>query len=237
MSRAANEFRTGYSSAFRAYLDEPGEQTLHAAYELGREAVRRELGILDLAVVHHEALATALRGAADGDDAERLARAAADFLLESLSAFEMLQRGFREAREAALLERRHASMLRRLSSLLADASLAFDAAGSLEEMLQLVAEQARELTGAASCVVVVDDGAAHVEVASHPERDEPRRDLDVSTLCPLTALDGRELGSIRLLNDEGRAFSELDEAVLVHLAQMTSAAVERVRLYERRAPR
>ena len=237
----AHEFRTGYASAFRAYLEDPGERTLHAAYELGRDAVRRELGILDLAGVHHEALATALRQAADGDDAERVARTAADFLVESLSAFEMLQRGFTEAREAARLERRHAAMLRQLSSLLADASLAFDAAGSLEEMLQLVAEQARELTGAASCVVVVDDRAAPVEAASHRDADDPARPgapEDGGRLtAALTALDGRELGSIRLLNDGERDFTELDEALLVHLAQMTSAAVERVRLYERRAPR
>jgi hypothetical protein len=236
-----NEFRTSYISAFRAYLDDPGERALQAAYELGREAVRRELGILDLAAVHHEALATALRPAEDGDDVQRVARAAADFLVESLSAFEMLQRGFREAREAALLERRHASMLRQLSSLLADASLAFDAAGSLEEMLRLVAEQARELTGAASCVVVVDDRAARIEAASHRDTDDPARvgapDGDGRLTAALRALDGRELGSIRLLNEQERDFSELDEAVLVHLAQMTSAAVERVRLYERHTPR
>ena len=226
MSAGANEFRIGYASAFGAYLDEPSERTLHAAYELGREAVRRELGILDLAAVHHEALVEALRRAGSEDDVERVARAAADFLLESLSAFEMLRRGFREAREAALLERRHASMLRQLSSLLADASLAFDAAGSLEEMLRLVAEQARELTGAASCAVVVDDGAGRVEAASH--RDEDRAgapDAAATLTASLTTLDGRELGSIRVLNDHERDFTELDEAVLVHLAQMTSAAV------------
>jgi GAF domain-containing protein len=94
-----------------------------------------------------------------------------------------------------------------------------------------------DIGGTFTDVVAVEDGAVHVEVASHHEGEEPRRELDVSALCPLTALDGRELGSIRLLNEREHAFTELDEAVLAHLAQMTSAAVERVRLYASRAPR
>ena len=77
-----------------------------------------------------------------------MARAAGDFFLESLSSFEMVQRGFGEAREAARLERRQTEMSRQLSTFLADASLALDASDSLEEMLRLVAEQARELVGA-----------------------------------------------------------------------------------------
>jgi Phosphoserine phosphatase RsbU, N-terminal domain len=241
MSIGGNDFRAAYVSGFRTYLDEPGERTLRAAYELGRDAVRRDLSILDLAILHHEALADALRAGADGEEAERVVRAAADFLVESLSAFEMLQRGFREAREAALLERRHASMLRQLSSLLADASLAFDAAGSLEEMLRLVAEQTRELTRSASCAVSVELGASRVEVASSADADDSAPaaapGAGGSLEAPLTALDGQKLGSIRLLSEQERHFTELDEAVLVHLAQMTSAAVERVGLYDHRAPR
>jgi len=60
-------------------------------------------------------------------------------------------------------------MLHRLSTFLADASLALDAPGSLEEILQLVAEHARELVGAARCRVEIRlrDGAvigAHAEL-------------------------------------------------------------------------
>ena len=63
----------------------------------------------------------------------------------------MVQRGIREVHEAAALERRQADLLRQLSNFLADASLALGASDSLEEMLQLVAEQARELTRAETC--------------------------------------------------------------------------------------
>ena len=89
------------------------------------------------------------------DDRIARFRLAGDFFLESLSAYEMVQRGFSEARESASLERRHIEMSRRLSTFLADASLALDASNSLEEMLQLVAEQARELVGADCCVATV----------------------------------------------------------------------------------
>ena len=50
--------------------------------------------------------------------------------------------------------------------------------------------------------------------------------------APLTTLDGREIGWIQLLGDGDADFTEVDEAMLAHLAQMTSATVERVRLYD-----
>ena len=269
-SAAQNELRRSYAAGLQAYLRDPKERTLRAAYELGREAVTRELDVLDLALVHHEALAAALR-AADVADLERLTRSAGDFLVESLSAFEMIRRAYTEARDAAALERRQASMLRQLSSLLADASLALDM-GSLDEMLRLVAEQARELTGAACCVaVLVGTGGPEVEaaaldddehaaafaesaglpalagvvraagrpvrmsgeeLASHPAA----RHLDLRggwLAAPLTTLDERQIGWIQLLAGAGAEFTEIDEAVLAHLAQMTSATVERARMYSR----
>jgi hypothetical protein len=269
---ARNKLRRSYTSGFHAYLRDANERTLRAAYELGREALTSGLGVLDLALVHHEALASALREA-EVDDLERITRQAADFLLDSLSAFEMVQRAFEEARDAAVLERRQASMLRQLSSLLADASLALDASGSLEEMLQLVVEQARELTRATCCAaaLVGPTGAPEVEVAAYEDTDDRAASFvrsDLSALArlagsgrgairmsreelardpawrdgdpaggwlaaPLTALDGRELGWIQLLGDRDAEFTEVDEALVAHLAQMTSASVERIRLYDR----
>ena len=268
-SAAQNELRQSYAIGLQAYLRDPNERTLRAAYELGREAVTRELDVLDLALAHHEALAAALR-AADPDELERLTRSAGEFLVESLSAFEMIRRAYTEARDAAALERRQASMLRQLSNLLADASLALDA-GSLDEMLRLVVEQARELTGAACCVAMLvgpeveaaafDDEDEHAaafvesagvrmlagvldsaaravrmsgdEVAAHPDS----RGLDLNGAgwlgAPLTTLDERQMGWIQLLAGAGAEFAEIDEAILAHLAQMTSATVERARMYSR----
>jgi GAF domain-containing protein len=47
----------------------------------------------------------------------------------------------------------------------------------------------------------------------------------------LTALDGSELGAIQLFDKHSGAFTADDEAALVHLARMASAAVDRARLY------
>jgi hypothetical protein len=269
-------FRAAYASALADYLADPSEGPLRIAYELGREAVSRRLSVLDLAVAHQEAFVSVLVGASGSTETQQVTRAAGDFFLESLSAFEMVQLGFREAQEAARLERRQTEMSRQLSTFLADGSLAREAYHSLEEMLRLVAEQARELVDAECCVATVaaPGRSRAAEAASYSEAD--RRwtgfvqwlDLfaiyrvirlaggsvriageELTALPPfrtavadrplrgwlaasLTALDGSELGAIQVFDKQDGSFTESDEAVLIHLAQMASAAVERARLYQ-----
>ncbi len=67
-------------------------------------------------------------------------------------------------------------------------------------------------------------GLAHLHAAGSPP---PRGWIAAS----LTALDGGELGAIQLFDKREGAFTGEDEAALVHLAQMASAAVDRARLY------
>ena len=275
MSPLAGPFRTAYTSSLADYLREPTESALQAAYELGREGVGRQLSVMDLAVAHQDALLAALSGASDGADAQRITQAAGDFFLEALASFEMVQRGSDEVREAARSERRYTDLSRRLSTFLADASLALDARGSLGEMLQLVAEQARELVGGDCCVVTVAlegtprsaEGASYAEgdrrwtvfvqwldlravyrvlrlrggvarlageqlAGLPPFRAAPReRPLRSWLAVSLTALDGGELGAIQLFDKPGGAFAREDEAALIHLAEMASAAVDRALLY------
>lgn len=229
MSAIARTFQTEYAAAFHAFLGRRDEGQRRLAYELGREAVAGDLTVLDLAVAHHEALAAEL---AESEDAEDVATAAGDFFLEALSAFEMAQRVYRDGRARATLERRHAALLRQLSNFLADASLALGASDSLGEMLQLVAEQARELVGADRCRVVLASHAdtAPIEAISDAEGVSAR---GRSITTDLTALDGRMLGRIELAGKSDGEFTSLDEAVLTQLAQMASAAVERRALYRR----
>ena len=273
MTAVPPRFISAYGSAFRGYLGGGSEASLHAAYELGREAMAGGLSVLNLAVAHQDALLVTLEEATDLGAAERIARAAGDFFLESLAAFEMIQRGFREAQEAAMLERRHAEMLRQLSTFLADASVAVNASESVEEMLRLVAEQARELIDAEWCAVTLtsagERGPARAVSAStgagwaaEHEGAEPRTYRPALSLAPdfgqtkcspgadvdspeegpgggrlsaaLTALDGREVGSLKLRTTKRGSFSEVDEAVVRHLAQMISAAVERLGPYRHR---
>ena len=147
-----------YAVTFAEYVDVGGERSLRAAYELGREAVRQQLSVLELGGIHHRALALALRHRADPAEVEAVTRSAAEFFLEALSAFEMVQRGFWEATERARLEKNHAEQLRQL----AEASLALNATLSLQEVLQVLADRSRAIIGARFSV-------ARAAVASWPE--------------------------------------------------------------------
>ena len=273
-------FQSAYTAALADYVRAPTETALRDAYELGREAVHRELSVLDLAVTHQQALSAVL-ATASGSELQQAAAAAGDFFLESLSIFEMVQRGFKEARQAFLAERRTTDLSRQLSTFLADASLALEASDSLTEMLRLVAEQARELIGADCCVatVAVDGRPRATEAVFDPDGDRRWRRfsqwldlgaiyalvrssggsmrtnadevaglppvIDAATQPPIdgwlaasmTALDGSELGVLALYNKEAGAFTADDQAALVHLAQMASAAIERAGLYQNRDDR
>ena len=274
MNARIQDFVQRYREGFDAYLQDRDERALSGAYQLGRSAVADELSVLDLAATHQEVLLDRLGSGRDSRADEDVVRAAGDFFLESVSAFEVVRRALQDARETARVERRHATILRNLSTFLADASLALGASDSLDEMLQLVAEHARELTGA-------ERGIAHVTVdhdraATISEPPDPALETqfnELSTLyqalgppggslrlssaelerhrahhaltelpeatwkprgwlaAPLTALDGRELGLIQVFDKQEGDFSELDEALLMQLAQMASAAVERAQLY------
>ena len=271
-------FDTLYAAALADYLRDASEENLRTAYELGRQAVGRQLSVLDLAVAHHEALSSCCAGAVDVRILSESLGAAGDFFLESLASFEMVQRGLGEAREAVRAERRQIALSRQLSGFLADATLASDGSESLEEMLQLVAEQARELVGAECCLatLIVEGASRGVDAVSFLE-SEPRwkpfvRWLDLPAICAfvrprgesvrvgedelgrlpffaladterlvrgwlaasLTALDGGKLGLIQAFDKHDGDFTRDDEAALVHLAQMVSAAVERSAPYQRR---
>jgi serine phosphatase RsbU (regulator of sigma subunit)/anti-sigma regulatory factor (Ser/Thr protein kinase) len=145
VSTVREDFRDAYAAAFQEYVTgEAGEHGLERAYELGRTAVTKGLGMLDLTAIHHEVLAEALALATSTEEHRRAAQGATEFAMESLSTFEMAQRGFREAQEAVRLEQEHAQQLRAL----ADAALAITAARTVEELTELVTSDALEIVGA-----------------------------------------------------------------------------------------
>ena len=117
-----------------------------------------------------------------------------------------------------------------------------------------MAEQARELIGADGCLAtaVADGESPVIAAASFRELDadprillrsskfqEPSGESDTDgpshgvLAAPLRTLDGRDFGSIRVVEKKDGEFTEVDQAVLVHLAQMASAAIDRARLYGR----
>ncbi|HWY72015.1 MAG TPA: ATP-binding protein [Burkholderiaceae bacterium] len=96
MSVNIDRFGRSYHDALQSYLRDLGEEHLHRAYEMGRDALVGGLGILEVAAWHHLALRRVM-GIEEGTDRGRASEAAARFLAECLSPFEMSHRGTREA--------------------------------------------------------------------------------------------------------------------------------------------
>lgn len=100
MTSALSELTEQYTAALREYLAGGGERALERAYEIGRQVLTDGLGVLEMAALQHAALAAVLQHGQTADDAARTVTAAATFFAQSLSAFEMTHRGFREANAA-----------------------------------------------------------------------------------------------------------------------------------------
>ncbi|MBI4291704.1 MAG: hypothetical protein HY661_09520 [Betaproteobacteria bacterium] len=131
-----------YKKALQEYVSNECEEALHQAYEIGRQAVASNMGLLGLIDAHGDALVSVLRKTApDGDELARQVDAASRYLRESLSSFEMFHLRNQEA-NAAL--RRMNDMLEKEAKRVAHAL--HDQAGTLlaEAYLDL-AEIARDL--------------------------------------------------------------------------------------------
>ncbi|MEX0666876.1 MAG: SpoIIE family protein phosphatase, partial [Acidimicrobiia bacterium] len=247
-------------NSLRAYVLEPGEAGLQEAYELGRRAVREQLSVLELSAIHHAILATLLRPPANGQQLATVADALTAFFNESLSAFEMVQRGFGEVQKIALLEKQYADQLRSL----AEGSTALNSTFSSAEILWRLAELAPSLVDARLCLVIAapagDWSQAHV-AAAHPQHEmnlppgewlarlyakassgEARVPAEPQMLGELMPGDllvavlaelGTGHGLVIVSGKRDGSFSERDVSLLRQLTQTCSVAIERSGLYER----
>jgi len=86
--------RQDYAAAFLGYLARRDESGLRAAYELGRNAVSEPIGLLNLVHIHHEVLVDVLRTARTPEEVQDTGDAAAAFLIDALTSFQMAQRGY-----------------------------------------------------------------------------------------------------------------------------------------------
>ncbi len=99
MSKSSLKLQDQYTCALRNYLDSGGEDALHMAYELGREAITGGFGVLDMVKIHHQAaISSDLPVITSGND-KRRTEAVETFFMEALSPFEAHHRGFREAND------------------------------------------------------------------------------------------------------------------------------------------
>ena len=264
-----NALETGSIGALRAYARDLSERIVRRGVETDE--------VLGVVLLLRDVLARALFLRHQGDQ-ELLGRVLDVYepaanriaVIVGVSFVEERERVIRE-QQAAIRER--AEMLHRLSTFLADASLTLDAPGSLEEILQLVAEHARELVAAERCraEIRLPDGttiAAHAqaepgtepvsvtpadvaalyaavapgrrslrmssaELAAEPARGtlegagEGVRSMRSWLVASLRAPHGKDVGLIQAFDKREGEFSHLDEEVLVELAQIAAAAVER----------
>jgi len=140
-SKALLTLEEQYRLAFAAYTERSDEAALGRAYELGRRAIAEKKSLIEIASLHHQALTAILAGAPGAARHQKLLAAAAEFLAEVLSPYEMAHRGVQDAIAA----------LRRFNETLEDeikriAHTVHDEAGQLLVAVHLaLAEVAREL--------------------------------------------------------------------------------------------
>ncbi len=132
---------------------------------------------------------------------------------------------YEEAQASAVAEQRRAEML----DALAAASLAIHRTRSVERRLQLIAERARELTGARFAHAIVQPGRADELGARAGEAVAGEEGLS----RPLIARDGTEIGRIDVAGKVDGEFAPADEHLLEDLARIASLAIENARLEER----
>ena len=92
-----------YARALQGFLSGRGEAALQEAYDLGREALARGLGVHDLATIQHRALLKALLAVETRAAGARALRSAGKFFVEGMLPFEMSHRRSQEV-NAALRE-------------------------------------------------------------------------------------------------------------------------------------
>ncbi|HKW62352.1 MAG TPA: sensor histidine kinase [Candidatus Acidoferrum sp.] len=89
-------FEEEYRFAFDEYAKRGGEAGLGCAYEVGRHAMSEKKSLMEIASTHHQALHGML-GDAQRVVPRQLLAAAAEFLAETLSPYEMAHRGVQDA--------------------------------------------------------------------------------------------------------------------------------------------
>ena len=100
MTTERDQLASEYQTALHHYLDIRDEAGRSRAYEIGHSAIEAKIGLLELAAIHGDAVDDVL-----GEQPARDTVAASmEFFVESLSPFDMAQRGFWEAQARAARE-------------------------------------------------------------------------------------------------------------------------------------
>jgi two-component system, NarL family, sensor histidine kinase DegS len=96
MNNQLQKLERHYTATLRQFLENEQEAVLEQAYELGRTAIAKGLGVLEMTRVHQKSLGILFQSFPATKSGGRYLKAADAFLWESLSPFEATHRGFLE---------------------------------------------------------------------------------------------------------------------------------------------
>jgi len=96
-NHGASSLEHAYAGAFAEFLSTGNEDALHRGYEIGRSAMALGWGIHEVAKLHHAGIARLLASADPSTSFDRNLQRAQQFFAESLSYYEMANRGFRDS--------------------------------------------------------------------------------------------------------------------------------------------
>ena len=100
MTQTVHDIEKQYRIVLQEYLTRTDEEALFHAYELGRQAVAKGLGVLEIADIHERTLISLSPQTAMPTEITATIERSHAFYREILSAFEMVHRGFRETSAA-----------------------------------------------------------------------------------------------------------------------------------------
>jgi signal transduction histidine kinase len=169
-----------YADCLAAYLAKADERALRSAYELGRRAIANKVGVLEIARIHHEALAI-LRPRSSG--AKRFYQTtlrAGEFLAEALSSYEMANRGVHDA--IAALRKLNETMEGEIHRI---AHAVHDRAGQLLDAARLVMSGIAEASAGEReklerVAAILDEADAELRRLSHELRPMALDDLGLA---------------------------------------------------------
>ena len=185
----------------------PSEAGLQQAYELGRNCLRAGTSLLELVEAHREVQHRSDGRRSAGQDA------ANRFFVEALAAFELAQRGYADAQQAAHTERARAELARGLTG----AYLAAAAPDTVRARCDAAAGQIMALLGAA---------AARVEFGPTPPSPATPHGPVLEANLP----DGT--GRLVAVGAPGRSWTDTDRANLDQLAVLVHGPITDARRLE-----
>jgi signal transduction histidine kinase len=193
----------------RAALDpwlaeEPGDRPKLIAHPLDNGGVR--LATFRLGNAEGLLVAASRRPAFPDETEGLLLRVAVNQVITGLEAARHLE-----------LERHRSEQLQKLAGV----SLEIHSSSSADEILEFIAERARDIVGSRRAVTSM---TAKQELEPVPRRDR--------IAAPIVDREGRTIGVIELTEKNEGEFSETDQAVLVQLARQASAAIVNAHLYD-----